>query len=288
IFASPLARKLAQTHGCDLATIQGTGPNGRIVKHDVEAVLASQAALLPSPSTTTPLPTAPHQEAYQDIPVSTMRKTIAKRLSESAHSTPHFSLTIQVNMDKVVGAYPGISAYAPVKVSFNDFILKATAMALRKNLATNVAWLGNSIRHYQHIHIGVAMAVEDGLLVPVVRFADQKSLAQIAAEVQSLSKKAHEQQLMPKDWEGNTFTVSNLGMMGIESFTPIINPPAACILAVGEIKQEAVVKADAVVPGYVMKATLACDHRAIDGATGAAFLKSFKELLENPVSMLVS
>ncbi|MEL6412585.1 MAG: dihydrolipoamide acetyltransferase family protein [Bacteroidota bacterium] len=287
IFASPLAKKIAQTNGYDLATIQGTGTGGRIIKRDVAAL--APAALSTDSPTTTPitLPPIVSQEAHEDQPATSIRKTIAQRLSESKNSAPHFYLTAQISMDELVAARPSINAHAPVKISFNDIILKATALALRQHPAINVAWLGDTIRHYQHIHLGVAMALTEGLLVPVIRFADQKSLAHIAAEVQAFHQKAQQKQLKPQELTGSTFTISNLGMMGIETFTAIINPPAACILAIGEIKQVPVVKDGAIVPGHVMKATLSCDHRAVDGAVGAAFLKTFRALLEAPLTMLV-
>ena len=285
IFASPLAKKMAQDKGYDLANIQGTGEGGRIIKRDIEGFApAGQAKLAASNST---LPPVVGEEAYEDLPVSKMRETIAKRLTESKFSAPHFYLTISVDMDQVVAARPSINEYAPRKISFNDIVIKATAMAIRQHPAINVAWHKTKIRYNKHIHIGVAVAVEEGLVVPVVRFADTKSLAHIAAEVKTLSQKAHSKQLGPSDLGGDTFTISNLGMLGIEAFTAIVNPPAACILAIGEIKQIPVVKNDVLAPGYVMKATLSCDHRVVDGAGGAAFLKTFKELLEDPRKMLV-
>jgi pyruvate dehydrogenase E2 component (dihydrolipoamide acetyltransferase) len=216
-----------------------------------------------------------------------MRKTIARRLSESKFSAPHFYLTMEINMDKVVQARKSLNEVSPVKLSFNDIVIKATAAALRQHPDVNVSWLGDKIRKNQHIHIGVAVAVKDGLVVPVVRFADSKSLSHIAAEVKELAQKAHDKKLQPSDWEGSTFTISNLGMFGIEEFTAIINPPDACILAVGGIKETAIVKNGVVVPGNVMKVTLSCDHRAVDGATGAAFLQTLKQLLEDPVRILI-
>ena len=274
ILASPLAKKLAQTHGYDLATIQGTGPQGRIVRRDVEGLATSP----------TVSPTVGH-EAHEDKPISSMRKTIAQRLSESKNSAPHFYLTVQIAMDQLVAARPGLNA--ELKISFNDFIVRAVALALRQHPAINVAWLGDKIRHHQHIHIGVAMAVDEGLLVPIIRFADNKSLTQIATETKALRQKALQKQLQPQDWTGSTFTISNLGMMGIESFTAIVNPPAACILAVGAIQTIPVVRDGAIVPGQVMKVTLSCDHRAVDGAVGAAFLQTLKDLLESPLKMFV-
>ncbi|MEM7055808.1 MAG: dihydrolipoamide acetyltransferase family protein, partial [Bacteroidota bacterium] len=283
-FASPLAKKIAQDKGYDLATINGTGEGGRIVKRDVEHLAAKTQPSASLPSAT--LPPVIAEEAYEEVPVSQMRKTIAKRLSASKLSAPDFYLTVQVDMDKVAASRPSINQYAPVKVSFNDIIMKAAAAAIRQHPSINVAWLGDTMRYNKHIHIGIAMAVEAGLLVPVIRFADHKSLVHLAAEIQELSHKAHNNQLQPQDLTGSTFNISNLGMLGIESFTAIINPPSACILAIGEIKQVPVVKESAVVPGYVMKATLSCDHRAVDGAVGAAFLKTFKALLEDPLRLL--
>ena len=285
ILASPLAKKMAQEKGYELAGIQGTGERGRIIKRDIEDIVAT-----PQPDTALPnitLPPVVGEEAYEDRPVSNMRRIIAKRLAESKFSAPHFYLTINIAMDQVVAARPSINEYAPVKVSFNDIVIKAAAIAIRQHPAINVAWRQEKIRYNKHIHVGVAVAVAEGLIVPVLRFADNKSLAYIATEVKNLSKKAHSKQLNPKELEGSTFTISNLGMLGIESFTAIVNPPAACILAIGEVKQIPVVKDGSVVPGHAMKATLSCDHRAVDGAIGAAFLKTFKELLEDPRRMLV-
>ena len=216
-----------------------------------------------------------------------MRKTIAKRLSESKFTAPHFYLTMEINMDKAMEARKSMNEVAPVKISFNDIVIKAVAAALRQHPKVNSSWLGDTIRYNHHIHIGVAVAVDEGLLVPVIRFADNKSLSHISSEVKELAAKAHNKQLQPSDWEGNTFTISNLGMFGIEEFTAIINPPDACILAVGGIKQTAVVKDGQLVPGNVMKVTMSCDHRVVDGALGAAFLQTLKGLLENPVRILV-
>lgn len=289
IKASPLARRMAKELGYDLSRIKGTGDGGRIVKRDIENYQpdTSTAATVPA-SATGALAGAPiGQEAYEEVPVSQMRKTIAKRLAESKFSAPHFYLTMEINMDKAIAARKSMNETAPVKISFNDLVVKAVAMALRQHPKVNSSWLGDKIRYNKHIHIGVAVAVEEGLLVPVVRFADQKTLATISAEIKELAGMAANKQLQPQHWEGNTFTVSNLGMFGIEEFTAIINPPDACILAVGGIKQTAVVQDGQLVPGNVMKVTLSCDHRVVDGATGAAFLKTLKELLEEPVRMLV-
>jgi pyruvate dehydrogenase E2 component (dihydrolipoamide acetyltransferase) len=216
-----------------------------------------------------------------------MRKTIARRLAESKFTAPHFYLTLDIDMDNAIAARKQINAAGDVKVSFNDMVIKAVAMALRKHPAINSAWMGDFIRRNQHVHIGVAVAVDEGLLVPVVRFADTKGLGQIGAEVKDYAQKAKDKKLQPSDWEGNTFTISNLGMFGIESFTAIVNPPDSCIMAVGGIKEVPVVKNGQIVPGNVMKITLSCDHRVVDGASGAAFLQTFKDYMENPVKMLV-
>jgi len=282
ILASPLAKKMAQEKGYELTNIQGTGEGGRIIKRDIENLAAPTPQ--PLPHTLSPVV---GEEAYEDVPISKMRKTIAQRLTDSKFSAPHFYLTIDVNMDQVVAARPSINEYAPVKVSFNDIVIKAIAMAIRQHPAINTAWMQNKIRYHKHIHIGVAVAISEGLVVPVLRFVDHKSLASIAEEVKILRQKALDQQLRPQNLEGSTFTVSNLGMLGVASFTAIVNPPAACILAIGEIKQVPVVSNGTVVPGHVMKATLSCDHRVVDGAIGASFLKTFKELLEDPRRMLV-
>ena len=239
------------------------------------------------PASPVALPAVVGEESYEEVPVSQMRKTIAKRLSESKFTSPHFYVTMEINMDKAIEARKSINEVSPVKVSFNDLVVKATAAALRQHPKVNSSWLGDKIRYNKHIHIGVAVAVDEGLLVPVVRFADNKSLSHISAEIKDLAGKAANKQLQPQDWEGNTFTISNLGMFGVEEFTAIINPPDACILAVGGIKETAVVKNGQLVPGNVMKVTLSSDHRVVDGALGAAFLKTLKGLLEDPVRILV-
>lgn len=293
IKASPLAKRLAKELGYDLSKINGSGEFGRIVKRDVEAytpaaeVAEAPASLREEKPAPVQLPQVIGEESYEDVVISQMRKTIAKRLSESKYSSPHFYLTMEVNMDKAIEARASMNEVAPVKISFNDLIIKAVASSLRKHPKVNASWLGDKVRFNKHIHIGVAVAVEEGLLVPVVRFADNKSISHIAAEVKDLGEKARNKQLQPSDWEGNTFTISNLGMFGIEEFTAIINPPDACIMAVGGIKQTAIVKDGQLVPGNVMKVTLSCDHRVVDGATGAAFLQTFKEMLEDPVRILV-
>jgi pyruvate dehydrogenase E2 component (dihydrolipoamide acetyltransferase) len=288
IKASPLAKALAKEKNIDLTKVTGTGDNGRITKADIEnfKVGASTSSATSSKSqnvSTVALGT----ESFTDEPVSQMRKVIAKRLLESKNGAPHFYLNIECDMDNAIAARNSINAIPDTKVSFNDLVIKACAAALKKHPRVNTSWMGDKIRTYSHIHIGMAVAIEDGLLVPVIRFADQKSLSQISAEAKDLGKRAKEKKLQPADWEGNTFTVSNLGMFGIESFTSIINSPESCILSVGAIRQVPVVKNNAVVPGNVMKLSLACDHRTVDGATGAAFLQTLKGFIENPVTILV-
>ncbi|MDZ4071619.1 MAG: pyruvate dehydrogenase complex dihydrolipoamide acetyltransferase [Sediminibacterium sp.] len=289
ILASPLAKKIAGEKGIDLRYVKGTGDNGRITKNDVDAYVPAAAAPAPQAAkSATPIAAAPAgQVSFEDVPVSQMRKTIARRLSESLFTAPHFYLTMSIDMDAAVAARAKINEVAPVKISFNDMVLKATALALKQHPKVNSSWLGDTIRYNHHINIGVAVAVEDGLLVPVVRFADTKSLSQIGAEVKEYAQKAKDKKLQPADWEGSTFTISNLGMYGIDQFTAIINPPDSCILAVGGISQVPVVKNGQVVPGNIMKVTLSCDHRSVDGATGAAFLQTLKSLLEEPLRMLV-
>jgi len=270
IIASPLAKRLAHEKGYDLSKIQGSGDFGRIIKRDVENFKPSlekkpMEQVIREESKIS-LPAVVGEESYEEITISQMRKTIAKRLSESKFTSPHFYLTMEINMDQAIEARKSINEVAPVKISFNDIIIKACAAALRQHPKVNTSWFSDRIRFNKHIHIGVAVAVEEGLLVPVVKFADNKSLAHIATEVKDLAEKAKNKQLQPKDWEGNTFTVSNLGMFGIEEFTAIINPPDACILAIGGIKETAIVKDGSLMPGNVMKVTLSCDHRVVDGA----------------------
>ncbi len=283
IKASPLAKALAKDKGIDLSKVNGTGDNGRVTKSDIENYKPSTQTNTSSQNVSSFVPGA---ESFTDEPTSQMRKVIAKRLLESTNGAPHFYLNIEVDMDNAMASRNAINAIPDTKVSFNDLVIKACAAALRKHPKVNTSWLGDKIRYYNHVHIGVAVAVEDGLLVPVVRFADQKSLSQISAEVKDLGKRAKDKKLQPADWEGNTFTVSNLGMFGIESFTSIINTPESCILSVGAIRQVPVVKNNMVVPGNVMKLTLACDHRTVDGATGAAFLQTLRTFIENPVTIL--
>lgn len=290
IKASPLAKKLAKDKGLDLGQIEGSGDHGRITKKDVENFKPAAAPAGKKEGAAAPavvLPQVVGQESFEEVPVSQMRKTIARRLAESKFSAPHFYLTMEINMDKAVEARKSINEISPVKISFNDMVIKATAAALRQHPDVNVSWLGDKMRKNHHVHIGVAVAVKDGLLVPVVRFADSKSLSHIASEVKVLAQKAHDKKLQPADWEGSTFTISNLGMFGIEEFTAIINPPDACILAVGGIKETAVVKNGQLAVGNMMKVTMSCDHRAVDGAVGSAFLKTLKGLLEDPVRILI-
>jgi len=275
--ASPLAKKMAEEKGINLNSISGSGDGGRIIKSDIENYTPAAAGAAVQVG----------QESFEDIQLSQMRKTIAKRLSESKFAAPHFYLTMEINMDRAVAARQRMNEMAPVKISMNDLIIKAAAAALKQNPKVNSSWLGDRIRINHHIHIGVAMAVDEGLLVPVVRFADNKSLSQISAEVKEYSAKAKDKKLQPEDWAGNTFTISNLGMFGIEEFTAIVNPPDACIMAVGTVKDIAGVIDGEIRPTKVMKVTLSCDHRAVDGAVGSGFLKSFKALLEDPVTLLV-
>lgn len=290
---SPLARKMAEEKGYDLGQINGSGDNGRIIKRDIENFKPSahpKTATAPVESGSAApiaLPQVVGEEQFSEENVSQMRKTIAKRLTGSKFTAPHFYVTMEINMDKAIEARKSMNEISPVKISFNDMVIKAVAAALRQHPKVNSSWLGDKIRYNQHIHIGVAVAVDEGLLVPVVRFADNKPLSHISTEVKQLAEKAHYKQLQPSDWEGNTFTISNLGMFGVEEFTAIINPPDACILAVGGIKQTAVVKDGALVPGNVMKVTLSSDHRVVDGALAAAFLKTLKGLLEDPVRILI-
>jgi pyruvate dehydrogenase E2 component (dihydrolipoamide acetyltransferase) len=286
--ASPLAKKMAKDMGYDIAKIQGSGENGRITRKDVENFKpAAQPATVVKAAAPVVLPQVVGKESFEDIAVSQMRKTIARRLAESKFTAPHFYVTMEINMDKAIEARKSMNEISPVKISFNDMVIKAVASAIRQNPDVNVSWLGDKMRKNHHINIGVAVAVKDGLVVPVIRFADNKSLSHIAMEVKELAQKAHDKKLQPSEWEGSTFTISNLGMFGVEDFTAIINPPDACILAIGGIKETAIVKNGQLVPGSVMKVTLSCDHRAVDGAVGAAFLKTLKGLLEDPVRILI-
>ncbi len=278
VIASPLAKKLAEDKGFDINKIQGSGDNGRIIKRDVDNFV---------PTAATASASFGGELTSTDATVSQMRKTIARRLSESKFTAPHFYLTMEIDMDNAIAARKAVNESGDVKISFNDFVVKAVAMALRKHPKVNASWLGETIRYYDYVNVGVAVAVEEGLLVPVIRNTDYKGLAEISNEVRTLAGKAKDKKLQPAEWEGNTFTISNLGMFGIEEFTAIINSPDACILAVGGIKQTPVVKNGEIVVGNVMKVTLSCDHRVVDGAVGSAFLQTVKTNLENPVNMLV-
>lgn len=290
--ASPLAKKIAAEKGIDLHQIQGSGDGGRIIKSDIDnykpiAAPAAATSTAAEPAKTIAPSVPAGVVSFDEVPVSQMRKIIAKRLAESKFSAPHFYLTMAINMDKAVESRAKMNEVSTVKISFNDMVLKACALALKQHPKINSSWLGDKIRYNHHVNIGVAVAVEEGLLVPVVRFADGKSLSQIAGEVKTFAQKAKDKKLQPSDWEGNTFTISNLGMFGIEEFTAIINPPDACILAIGAINQEPIVKNGQIVVGNVMKVTLSCDHRVVDGASGAAFLQTLQGLLEEPLRMLV-
>lgn len=309
IKASPLARSMAKEANIELGSISGSGDGGRIVKKDVEAAIEQQQSA-PAPQPAPAAPEAPaaqpapqQQEApaaevpefsisasgdnYEDQPVSQMRKTIARRLGESKFTAPHFYLTVEINMDNAIKVRKRLNEVAPTKISFNDLVLKACAVALRQHPAINSSWLGDKIRKNKDVNIGVAVAVEEGLLVPVIRFADMKSLSQINTEVKTLAGKAKNRRLSTEEMQGNTFTISNLGMFGIEEFTAIINPPDSCILAVGGIIEKPVVKNGELAVGNIMKVTLSCDHRVVDGATGAAFLNTVKDILEDPIRILV-
>ena len=290
IKASPLAKKIASEKGIDLAQVHGTGTDGRIVKKDVEEFTPSAQpqqgeAVAAQPSVS--IPAVVGEELSEKVELSQMRKVIAKRLGDSKFTAPHFYLTMEINMDKAIEARKSMNEVSPVKISFNDMVIKATAAALRQHPAVNVSWMGDHMVRHSHIHMGVAVAIPDGLIVPVVKFADSKSLSHISAEVRELAQKAKDKKLQPEEFSGNTFTISNLGMFGIEEFTAIINPPDSCIMAVGGIKETVVVKDGEMYPGNVMKVTLSCDHRAVDGAVGAAFVRTFKELLEDPVRILI-
>ena len=289
IKASPLAKKLAKEKGIDLSQVQGSGDNGRITKNDIDNFKqVQQPAASAQPSTKQAAqPIVSGQEGYKDFDNSQIRKVIAKRLGESKFSAPHFYLTMEINMDNAMTARTQMNEVSDVKISFNDMVVKAVAMALRRHPAVNSSWMGDFIRQYQHIHVGVAVAIEEGLIVPVIRFADQKTLSQIAAESKELAGKARNKKLQPNEFSGNTFTVSNLGMMDIEEFTAIINPPDSAIMAVGRIKEVVVRKGEGFGVINVMKITLSCDHRSVDGAVGASFLQTFKKYMENPVTMLV-
>ena len=273
VVASPLAKSLAKEKGINLLMVRGTGEGGRIVKRDIDTYSGGASTFV-------------GRESFSESPASQMRKVIARRLAESKFSAPHFYLTMEIDMDAAIVARKSINEVASVKISFNDIIIKAVSEGIRQNPLVNASWQGESIRYADHIHIGVAVAVEDGLVVPVVQFADGKTLTQISVQVKDFAVKAKNKKLQPHEMEGNTFTISNLGMFGIDQFTSIINIPEACILSVGAIKAVPVVKNGQIVPGNIMKVTLACDHRAVDGAIGSAFLKTLKQLIESPVLLL--
>ena len=298
IKASPLAKKLAADKGINLADVEGSGDGGRIIKKDVDSfVPAAKEEKKEDKKDDKKVAAGEHipamafapigQEEYEDIENTQMRKTIARRLAESKYQAPHFYLTMEINMDNAMTSRKAINEVSPVKISFNDLVIKACAMALRQHPAVNSSWMGDFIRQNKHIHIGSAVALPTGLIVPVIRFADQKSLSQIAADAKGLYDKAKNNKLQPNEFSGNTFTISNLGMMDIEQFTAIINPPDSAILAVGAIKEVVVKKGDVFAVSNRMKVTLSCDHRSVDGAVGSAFLLTVKSFLENPVTMLV-
>jgi len=312
--ASPLARKIAKDKGINLTEVKGSAEGGRIVKKDVEAFTPAAKTASSSSSDAVPslkqaqeaiatsatakegmakaqntivIPEYIGVEKFTEKPVTQMRKVIAKRLAESLFTAPHFYVTVSIDMDAAMVARTKMNEVSPVKISFNDLVVKACAAALKQHPAVNSSWLGDKIRYNEHVNIGIAVAVDEGLLVPVVRFADGKSLSRISAEVKEFAKKAKDKKLQPSDWEGSTFTISNLGMFGVDEFTAIINPPDSCILAVSGIQQVPVVKNGSVVPGNLMKVTLSSDHRVVDGATAAAFLNTVKSLLEEPVRLLI-
>jgi pyruvate dehydrogenase E2 component (dihydrolipoamide acetyltransferase) len=301
IKASPLAKKIAQEKGIDLSQIKGSAEGGRIIKKDVEeftpsaktaqpaasAPVADKAPASSAPAPAISIPQYTGEEKFTEKPVTQMRKVIAKRLSESLFTAPHIFVTMSIDMDSAMEARKKINEYAPVKISFNDLVLKASAIALKQHPVINSSWLGDKIRTNEHVHIGVAVAVDEGLVVPVVRFADGKSLSHISMEVKDFAQKAKSKKLQPAEMEGSTFTISNLGMFGVDEFTAIINSPNAAILAVSGIQQVPVVKNGVIVPGNVMKVTLSGDHRVVDGASAAAYLQTLKALLEEPVRLLV-
>jgi len=292
IFASPLAKKIAKDKGINLADVKGSGENGRIVKKDVESYTPTAAAVetISTQTTQTETPLATYtpvgEEFYEEVKNSQMRKVIAKRLGESKFSAPHYYLTIELDMDNAIASRKTINALPETKVSFNDMVVKACAMALKKHPQVNTSWNGDTTRYNHHIHVGVAVAVDDGLLVPVLKFTDQMSLTQIGGNVRDLAGKARNKKIAPNEMEGSTFTISNLGMFGIQEFTSIINQPNSAILSVGAIEQKPVVKEGQIVVGNTMKVTLACDHRTVDGANGAQFLQTVRAYIENPVTML--
>lgn len=288
IKASPLARKMAADAGIALSSVTGSGEGGRIIKRDIESYQPAAAPAEQGDGRSVRAFSGGNlAESSHDQPVSQMRKTIARRLGESKFSAPHFYLTVDIDMDQAMAQRKAANNYSPVKISFNDFVVKACALALRDHPTVNSSWHGDKITQHDHIHIGVAVAVEDGLLVPVIKHADHKSLSQINQEVKDLAGKAKNKKLSLDQMQGNTFTISNLGMFGIEEFTAIINPPDACILAVGTIVEKPVVRDGQIVVGHMMKVTMSCDHRVVDGASGAKFLQTLKTILENPMALAV-
>lgn len=290
IKASPLAKAMAKEEGIDLSEVKGTGDDGRIVKRDIQDYLKQSQKERPAeskPVNSRPVAMPEPQGQYTDVSVTQMRKTIARRLGESKFSAPHFYLTMEINMDKLINARKQIKQLTETKISFNDFVVKAAAKALQEHPNINASWMGDSIRSYSYVNMGVAVAIEEGLVVPVVRNADTKSLSQIATEIRDLAGKARDRKLTPDQMSGNTFTISNLGMFGIEEFTAIINSPDACILAVGAITPKLILKDGEVKETNVMKVTLSCDHRVVDGASGAKFLQTLKSILEEPMRLII-
>ena len=292
IKASPLAKSMAKESGINLGQIQGSGEGGRIVRKDVigvkpgETIVPTVAKTVAAPTQVVSVQTNATESSYEDKTVSQMRKTIARRLSESKFTAPHFYLSVEIDMERAMEVREQLNQNSDVRISYNDLVIRSVASALKKHAVINASWLGDRIRYNHDVHIGVAVAVEDGLLVPVIKHADRKTLSQINGEVKMLAGKAKDKKLQPDEMQGNTFTISNLGMFGIEEFTAIINPPDACILAVGGIIQKPVVKNGQIVVGNTMKVTLSCDHRVVDGASGAQFLQTLKSILEEPLLLL--
>ncbi len=292
IKASPLAKSMAKESGINLGQIQGSGEGGRIVRKDVigvkpgEAIVPIVVKTVAAPTQVVSVQTSTTESSYEDKTVSQMRKTIARRLSESKFTAPHFYLSVEIDMERAMVVREQLNQNSDVRISYNDLVIRSVASALKKHAVINASWLGDRIRYNHDVHIGVAVAVEDGLLVPVIKHADRKTLSQINGEVKMLAGKAKDKKLQPDEMQGNTFTISNLGMFGIEEFTAIINPPDACILAVGGIIQKPVVKNGQIVVGNTMKVTLSCDHRVVDGASGAQFLQTLKSILEEPLLLL--
>ena len=292
IKASPLAKSMAKESGINLGQIQGSGEGGRIVRKDVIGVNPGETNVpivtktVAAPTQVVSLQTNTTESSYEDKTVSQMRKTIARRLSESKFTAPHFYLSVEIDMERAMMVREQLNQNSDVRISYNDLVIRSVASALKKHAVINASWLGDRIRYNHDVHIGVAVAVEDGLLVPVIKNADRKTLSQINGEVKMLAGKAKDKKLQPDEMQGNTFTISNLGMFGIEEFTAIINPPDACILAVGGIIQKPVVKNGQIVVGNTMKVTLSCDHRVVDGASGAQFLQTLKSILEEPLLLL--